>query len=123
LSTGATSPTPRGIWAFVVSTVTKRIKRLEDELAVPLIEPDSGGFIDLTAAGRRFVQVAPHLLHAAQTARRAPTMLDVFYPFWKVSGARVFDHCDCEAADVAYEGTDRRAAFADRVEVGSVGRG
>jgi DNA-binding transcriptional LysR family regulator len=54
-----------------VSAVTKRIQRLEADLGVPLIERDSGGFLGLTAAGRRFVQVAPGLLRAVQTARFA----------------------------------------------------
>ncbi|WP_328327723.1 LysR family transcriptional regulator [Kribbella sp. NBC_00382] len=54
-----------------VSAVTKRIQRLEAVLGVPLIERDSGGFLGLTPAGRRFVQVAPELLRTAQTARFA----------------------------------------------------
>jgi DNA-binding transcriptional LysR family regulator len=54
-----------------VSAVTKRIQRLEADLGVPLIERDSGGFLGLTAAGQRFVQVAPELLRAVQTARFA----------------------------------------------------
>jgi DNA-binding transcriptional LysR family regulator len=54
-----------------VSAVTKRIQRLEADLGVPLIERDSGGFLGLTAAGQRFVQVAPGLLRAVQTARFA----------------------------------------------------
>ncbi|VXC26536.1 putative hydrogen peroxide-inducible genes activator [Microbacterium sp. 8M] len=54
-----------------ISAVTKRVQRLEVELGVPLIERDSGGVIGLTAAGRRFVQVAPRVLEAAQAARLA----------------------------------------------------
>jgi DNA-binding transcriptional LysR family regulator len=57
--------------AISVSAVTKRIQRLEADLGVPLIERDSGGFMGLTAAGQRFVQVAPELLRAVQTARFA----------------------------------------------------
>jgi DNA-binding transcriptional LysR family regulator len=57
--------------AISVSAVTKRIQRLETDLGVPLIERDSGGFLGLTPAGRRFVQVAPELLRAVQTARFA----------------------------------------------------
>lgn len=52
-----------------VSAVTKRLQRLEADLGVPLVERDSGGFLGLTAAGRRFFQVAPQLLQAAHTAR------------------------------------------------------
>jgi DNA-binding transcriptional LysR family regulator len=51
--------------------LTKRIKRLEAALGVPLIERDTGGYAGLTPAGRRFVQFAPQLLHAAQAARSA----------------------------------------------------
>jgi DNA-binding transcriptional LysR family regulator len=54
-----------------VSAVTKRIQRLEADLGVPLIERDSGGFLGLTPAGQRFVQVAPELLRSVQTARFA----------------------------------------------------
>src|SRR5580765_6979196 len=54
-----------------VSALTKRIQKLEASLGVPLIERDSGGFAGLTPAGRRFVQVAPQLLSAAQAARLA----------------------------------------------------
>jgi DNA-binding transcriptional LysR family regulator len=57
--------------AISVSAVTKRIQRLEADLGVPLIERDSGGFLGLTPAGQRFVQVAPELLRAVQTARQA----------------------------------------------------
>lgn len=53
-----------------VSAVTKRLQRLEADLGVPLVERDSGGFLGLTAAGRRFFQVAPQLLQAAHAARR-----------------------------------------------------
>jgi len=53
------------------SALTKRIKRLEAALGVPLIERDTGGYAGLTPAGRRFVQFAPQLLHAAQAARSA----------------------------------------------------
>lgn len=56
-----------------VSAVTKRLHRLENDLGVPLIERDTGGFIDLTSAGRRFVQFAPQLIHAARTATLAAT--------------------------------------------------
>ena len=52
-----------------VSALTKRIQRLEATLGVPLVERDSGGYGRLTAAGRRFVEVAPELLRTAQTAR------------------------------------------------------
>ena len=52
-----------------VSALTKRIQRLEAALGVPLIERDTGGFLGLTPAGRRFVQFAPQLMHTAQAAR------------------------------------------------------
>lgn len=51
------------------SALTKRIQRLETAVGVPLIERDSGGYVGLTAAGRRFVQFAPQLVHAAQVAK------------------------------------------------------
>ncbi|QIG43385.1 LysR family transcriptional regulator [Nocardioides anomalus] len=54
-----------------VSALTKRIQRLEAALGVPLVERDSGGYGGLTAAGRRFVEVAPELPRTAQTARLA----------------------------------------------------
>ena len=54
-----------------VSALTKRIKRLEAALGVPLIERDTGGYAGLTPAGRRFVQFAPPLVHAAQAAKTA----------------------------------------------------
>lgn len=54
-----------------VSALTKRIQRLEAAVGVPLIERDTGGFVGLTPAGRRFVQFAPQLLHAAQVAKTA----------------------------------------------------
>lgn len=53
-----------------ISTVTKRLQRLEEHLGVPLLLRDSGGFGELTPAGRRFVQVAPGLLREADSARR-----------------------------------------------------
>ena len=56
-----------------VSALTKRIKRLEAAVGVPLIERDTGGYGGLTPAGRRFVQFAPRLLHAAQAAKTAAT--------------------------------------------------
>lgn len=56
-----------------VSALTKRVQRLEAALGVPLIERDSGGFSGLTAAGRRFLQVAPQVLLTAQEARLAAT--------------------------------------------------
>lgn len=52
-----------------VSAVTKRLQRLEADLGVLLVERDSGGFVGLTPAGRRFFQVAPQLLQAADSAR------------------------------------------------------
>jgi DNA-binding transcriptional LysR family regulator len=55
------------------SALTKRIKKLEAALGVPLIERDTAGYAGLTPAGRRFVQFAPELLHAAQAARTAAT--------------------------------------------------
>ncbi|MFC7726580.1 LysR family transcriptional regulator [Nocardioides sp. GCM10028917] len=55
------------------SALTKRIKRLEAAVGVPLIDRDTGGFSGLTPAGRRFVQFAPQLVLAAQTARTAAT--------------------------------------------------
>lgn len=55
------------------STLTKRIKRLEAAVGVPLIERDTAGYAGLTPAGRRFVQFAPKLLHAAQAAKTAAT--------------------------------------------------
>ena len=54
-----------------VSALTKRIQRLEAAVGVPLIERDTGGFVGLTLAGRRFVQFAPQLVHAAEAARTA----------------------------------------------------
>lgn len=56
-----------------VSAVTKRIQRLEADLGVPLIDRDSGGFLGLTPAGQRFIQVAPELLRAVRSARDAAT--------------------------------------------------
>ncbi|UUZ58909.1 LysR family transcriptional regulator [Nocardioides sp. B-3] len=56
-----------------VSALTKRIQRLERALGVPLIERDSGGFLGLTPAGQRFVQLAPQLIHDVQSARLAAT--------------------------------------------------
>ena len=54
-----------------VSALTKRIQRLEAAVGVPLIERDTGGFVGLTLAGRRFVQFAPQLVHAAEAAKTA----------------------------------------------------
>ena len=54
-----------------VSALTKRIKRLEAAVGVPLIERDTGGYTGLTPAGRRFVQFAPQMVHAAQAAKTA----------------------------------------------------
>jgi DNA-binding transcriptional LysR family regulator len=54
-----------------VSALTKRIQRLEAAVGVPLIERDTGGFVGLTPAGRRFLQFAPQLMHAAQAAKTA----------------------------------------------------
>ncbi len=54
-----------------VSALTKRIQRLEAAVGVPLIERDTGGFVGLTPAGRRFLQFAPQLMHAAQAAKAA----------------------------------------------------
>lgn len=51
-----------------VSTVTKRLQRLETSLGVPLVLRDPTGFLGLTPAGRRFVEVAPGLLRDAQVA-------------------------------------------------------
>ena len=53
------------------SALTKRIKRLEAAVGVPLIERDTAGYAGLTSAGRRFVQFAPQLLHAAHAAKTA----------------------------------------------------
>ena len=53
------------------SALTKRIKRLETAVGVPLIERDTAGYAGLTPAGRRFLQFAPELLHAAQAAKTA----------------------------------------------------
>ncbi len=55
------------------SALTKRIQRLEAVVGVPLIERDTGGYFGLTPAGRRFVQFAPQLVHAAQAAKTAAT--------------------------------------------------
>jgi len=55
------------------SALTKRIQRLEAAVGVPLIERDTGGYVGLTPAGRRFVQFAPQLVHAAQAAKTAAT--------------------------------------------------
>ena len=54
-----------------VSTLTKRIQRLEAALGVPLIERDTGGFAGLTPAGQRFILFAPQLMHTAQAAKIA----------------------------------------------------
>jgi DNA-binding transcriptional LysR family regulator len=54
-----------------VSALTKRIKRLEAAVGVPLIERDTGGYGGLTPAGRRFVQFAPQLVHTALAAKTA----------------------------------------------------
>ena len=54
-----------------VSALTKRIQRLEAAVGVPLIERDTGGYVGLTPAGRRFVEFAPQLVHAAEAARTA----------------------------------------------------
>ena len=51
-----------------VSTVTKRLQRLEVALGVPLVVRDSTGFQGLTPAWSRFVQLAPELVRAAQVA-------------------------------------------------------
>ncbi len=59
------------------SALTKRIQRLEAAVGVPLIERDTGGYAGLTPAGRRFVQFAPQLVHAAQAARSAATGVSV----------------------------------------------
>ena len=56
-----------------VSAVTKRVQRLEADLGVPLLERDSGGVVDLTPAGRRFVQFAPQVLQSAQEAQMVVT--------------------------------------------------
>lgn len=53
------------------SALTKRIQRLEAAVGVPLIERDTGGYAELTPAGRRFVQFAPRLVRAAHAARTA----------------------------------------------------
>ncbi len=53
------------------SALTKRIKRLEAAVGVPLIERDTGGYVGLTPAGRRFVQFAPQLVQAARAAKTA----------------------------------------------------
>ena len=55
------------------SALTKRIKRLEAAVGVPLVERDTGGYAGLTPAGRRFVQFARQLVHAAQAAKTAAT--------------------------------------------------
>ena len=54
-----------------VSALTKRIQRLEAALGVPLIERDTGGFVGLTPAGQRFLEFAPQVVRAAQTAASA----------------------------------------------------
>lgn len=56
-----------------VSAVTKRLHRLEAALGVPLVDRDSGGYLGLTPAGRRYVQVAPLLLQAERDARLLAT--------------------------------------------------
>ncbi|MDO5676710.1 MAG: LysR family transcriptional regulator [Propionibacteriaceae bacterium] len=59
-----------------VSTVTKRLQKLETQLGVPLVLRDSTGFGGLTAAGQRFIEAAPELLRrieaAADAARGEP---------------------------------------------------
>ena len=54
-----------------VSALTKRVQRLEQSLGVPLIERDSSGFLGLTPAGQRFIQVAPTVMSTAEAARLA----------------------------------------------------
>lgn len=54
--------------AISVSAVTKRIQRLEASVGMALLERDSGGVVGLTAAGRRFAQLAPTVLETARTA-------------------------------------------------------
>lgn len=51
-----------------ISTVTKRLQRLEASLGVPLVLRGPNGFLGLTSAGQRFVAVAPGLLREAQAA-------------------------------------------------------
>lgn len=51
-----------------VSTVTKRLHKLESSLGVPLVVRGPAGFSDLTPAGRRLIQVAPELLRSARVA-------------------------------------------------------
>ena len=51
------------------SALTKRIKRLETALGVPLVERHTGGYAGRTPAGQRFVQFAPQLLQAAQATQ------------------------------------------------------
>lgn len=54
-----------------ISTVTKRLHRLEESLGVPLVERSSGGFGALTPASQRFLEVAPGLLRSAHEATQA----------------------------------------------------
>lgn len=54
-----------------VSTVTKRLQRLETQLGVPLVLRNSSGFLGLSPAGQRFLEVAPALLRSARLAEDA----------------------------------------------------
>lgn len=52
------------------SALSKRVSRLEKSLGTRLIDRDSGGFVDLTRSGARFLQHCEPLLRAAREARR-----------------------------------------------------
>lgn len=53
------------------SALSKRISRLEKSIGTRLIQRDTGGFIDLTRAGVRFLIHCEPLLRAAREARTA----------------------------------------------------
>lgn len=52
------------------SALSKRVRRLEHEVGVRLVERGGGGFLDLTPAGRCFLPRAEALLRNADRARR-----------------------------------------------------
>lgn len=52
------------------SALSKRINRLEKSVGTRLVERDTGGFVDLTRSGVRFLKHCEPLLQAAREARR-----------------------------------------------------
>ena len=58
------------ILSLSTSALSKRINRLEKSVGARLIERDSGGVVDLTRSGSRFLRHCEPLLRAAREARR-----------------------------------------------------